>query len=50
MGIKEQIIFPEIKYETVTFTHGFDITIVTNAKTDNEGKTLLKLMGMPFRN
>jgi large subunit ribosomal protein L5 len=50
VGIKEQIIFPEIKYETVTFMHGFDITIVTNARSDNEGKTLLKLMGMPFRN
>lgn len=50
LGIKEQIIFPEIKYETVTFMHGFDISIVTNAKTDKEGKSLLKLMGMPFRN
>ena len=50
LGLKEQIIFPEITYESVSFMHGFDITIVTNAKTDNEGKTLLKLMGMPFRN
>lgn len=50
LGLKEQIIFPEIKYDTVTFIHGFDITIVTNARTDKEGKALLKFMGMPFRN
>lgn len=50
LGLKEQIIFPEIKYDTVSFIHGFDITIVTSAKTDKEGKALLKLMGMPFRN
>lgn len=50
LGVKEQIIFPEIKYDSVSFTHGFDITIVTSAKTDKEGKALLKLMGMPFRN
>lgn len=50
LGLKEQIIFPEIKYETVSFVHGFDITIVTSAKSDKEGKALLKLMGMPFRN
>lgn len=50
LGVKEQIIFPEIKYDTVTFLHGLDISIVTNAKTDEEGKALLKLMGMPFRN
>ncbi|HAS17109.1 MAG: 50S ribosomal protein L5 [Nitrospirae bacterium GWA2_42_11] len=50
LGIKEQLIFPEIKYETVSFIHGFDITIVTSAKSDKEGKALLKLMGMPFRN
>ncbi len=50
LGLKEQIIFPEIKYEAVTFVHGFDITIVTSANTDNEGKALLRLMGMPFRN
>ena len=49
LGLKEQIIFPEIKYESVTFVHGFDITIVTSAETDNEGKALLRLMGMPFR-
>jgi large subunit ribosomal protein L5 len=50
LGLKEQILFPEIKYESVTFMHGFDITIITNANTDKEGKTLLKFMGMPFRN
>lgn len=50
LGLKEQILFPEIKYESVTFMHGFDITIITSANTDKEGKTLLKFMGMPFRN
>lgn len=50
LGLKEHILFPEIKYESVTFMHGFDITIITNANTDKEGKTLLKFMGMPFRN
>lgn len=49
-GIKEQIIFPEIKYDAVSFIHGFDITIVTTAENDMEGKALLKYMGMPFRN
>jgi len=50
LGIKEQIIFPEIKYDTVSFIHGFDITIVTTAQTDEEGRALLKYLGMPFRN
>ena len=50
LGIKEQILFPEIKYDSVTFLHGLDITIVTSAKTNQEGKALLKFMGMPFRN
>lgn len=50
LGLKEQVIFPEIKYEKVTTVHGMDITIVTTAKTDGEAKSLLRLMGMPFRN
>lgn len=50
LGIKEQILFPEIKYDSVTFVHGLDISIVMNAKSNEEGKALLKLMGMPFRN
>lgn len=50
LGIKEQIIFPEIDYDKIDKIKGLNITIVTSAKTDNEGKELLKLMGMPFRN
>lgn len=50
LGIKEQVIFPEIRYDTVTFVHGLDISIVTSARSDKEGKALLKHMGMPFRN
>ncbi len=49
-GIKEQIIFPEINYDKVVSIHGMDIVIVTTAKTDEEGKALLKQLGMPFRN
>jgi large subunit ribosomal protein L5 len=50
MGIKEHIIFPEIDYDKIDRIKGLNITIVTTAKSDNEGKELLKLMGMPFRN
>jgi len=50
MGVKEQYIFPEIEYDKVEMIHGFDITICTTAKTDEEGKALLKYLGMPFRN
>lgn len=49
LGIKEQLIFPEIKYDDVDFLHGMDINIVTTAKTDEEAKAFLELMGMPFR-
>ena len=49
LGIKEQLIFPEIKYDDVDFLHGMDITVVTTAKTDEEAKAFLQLMGMPFR-
>jgi large subunit ribosomal protein L5 len=49
LGLKEQLIFPEIKYDTVEAIHGMDITIVTTAKTNDEGKALLKSLGMPFR-
>jgi len=48
-GIKEQIIFPEISYETVEKVRGFDICIVTSARADAEAKALLAKMGMPFR-
>ncbi|MDH4205249.1 MAG: 50S ribosomal protein L5 [Desulfobacteraceae bacterium] len=50
LGIKEHIIFPEIDYDKIDRIKGLNITIVTSAKTDEEGKELLKLMGMPFRN
>jgi large subunit ribosomal protein L5 len=49
-GIKEQIIFPEINYDKIASMHGMDIVIVTSAKTNEEGKALLKYFGMPFKN
>src|SRR5574341_225792 len=48
LGLREQIIFPEIQADKVDKTRGMTITITTTAKTDQEGRTLLKLMGMPF--
>ncbi len=48
-GVKEHIIFPEINYDKVVKIFGMDITIVTTAKTDEEAKELLRLMGMPFQ-
>ncbi len=50
MGIKEHIIFPEIDYDKIDRIKGLNITVVTTAKNDREGKELLKLLGMPFRN
>ncbi len=49
LGLKEQIIFPEIEYDKIDKIRGMNITITTTAKTDEEGHELLKLMGMPFR-
>ncbi len=49
IGIKEQIIFPEINYDKVVSMHGMNIVVVTSAKTNEEGKALLKYMGMPFK-
>ena len=49
MGLTEQIIFPEINYEKVGRVRGLDVTIVTTARTDEEGRELLRLMNMPFR-
>ncbi|MFP4465749.1 MAG: 50S ribosomal protein L5 [Candidatus Goldiibacteriota bacterium] len=49
MGIKEQIIFPEVDYDKVQHTLGMDITFVTTAKTNEEAYSLLENMGMPFR-
>jgi len=49
LGIKEQIVFPEIDYDKIDKIRGFEVTIVTTAKNDDEARTLLELMGMPFR-
>jgi large subunit ribosomal protein L5 len=49
LGIKEQIIFPEINYDKIEKIKGMNITIVTTARSDEEGRALLKYMGMPFR-
>ena len=50
MGIKEQFIFPEIEYDKIDKVRGMNVTIVTSAKTDDEARELLRLMGIPFRN
>lgn len=50
MGIKEQIVFPEIEVEKLDKIRGMDVTFVTTAKTDKEAYMLLKLLGLPFRN
>ena len=49
MGVKEQIIFPEIEYDKIDSIKGMNISIVTTAKTDAEGRALLGHLGMPFR-
>ena len=50
MGVSEQIIFPEINYDKIDKIKGMNITFVTTAKTDEQGRALLKSLGMPFRN
>jgi len=50
LGVKEQLIFPEINYDKIDKIKGMNISIVTTARTDEEGRALLKLLGMPFRN
>ncbi len=50
LGIKEQIIFPEIDYDKIDRIKGLNITIVTSAKNNKEGKAILKMLGMPFKN
>ena len=50
MGVREQIMFPEIDYDKVDVLRGLDITITTSAETDDEGKALLKAFSFPFRN
>jgi large subunit ribosomal protein L5 len=50
LGLREQLIFPEIHYDKIDKVKGMNIVIVTTAKTDEEGKELLRLLGMPFKN
>ena len=50
LGVKEQLIFPEIEYDKIDKIKGLNVSIVTTAKSNEEGKELLKLMGMPFKN
>jgi large subunit ribosomal protein L5 len=50
LGIREQIIFPEINYDDVDTIRGFDVAITTNARTDEEALALLRELGLPFRN
>jgi large subunit ribosomal protein L5 len=49
LGIREQLIFPEVDYDSIDQIRGMDISIITTANTDEEGRALLKEMGMPFR-
>jgi len=49
LGLREQLIFPEIEYDRIDKVRGMEITIVTTAKTDEEGRQLLRLLGMPFK-
>lgn len=49
LGVKEQLIFPEINYEQVDMIRGMDIVVVTTARTDQEGRALLEKLGMPFK-
>lgn len=49
LGVREQLIFPEVEYDSIDQIRGMDIAITTTAKTDEEGRALLKEMGMPFR-
>ena len=50
LGIREQIVFPEINYDKIDRIKGMNVTLVTTAKTDEQGRALLKSLGMPFRN
>jgi len=49
LGIKEQLVFPEVNFEKIDQVRGMNITVVTSAKTDDEGRLLLKSLGLPFR-
>ena len=48
LGLREQIVFPEIDYDKIDRTRGLEVSIITTAKTDEEGRSLLELLGMPF--
>lgn len=50
LGVREEIIFPEIDYDKIEHIKGLNVTIVTSARSDEEGRELLRLLGMPFRN
>ena len=49
LGLREQLVFPEIDYDKVDKVRGMEVSIVTTARTDEEGRRLLRLMGMPFK-
>jgi large subunit ribosomal protein L5 len=49
LGLREQLIFPEISYDSIDATRGLDVAVVTTAETDEEGREFLRLLGMPFR-
>ena len=49
LGFREQLLFPEISYDDIDATRGLDVAVVTTAETDEEGRELLRLLGMPFR-
>ena len=49
LGLREQLVFPEIDYDTIDKLRGMEVTIVTSARTDDEGRQLLEMLGMPFR-
>lgn len=49
MGFREQLVFPEIDYDKIDQVRGFEVTIVTSAKNDDEGRALLSMLGMPFK-
>jgi large subunit ribosomal protein L5 len=50
LGLKEQLVFPEVEYDSIDKVRGMEVTIVTTARTDEEGRRLLQALGMPFRN
>ena len=50
LGLKEQLVFPEVEYDSIDKVRGMEVTIVTTARSDEEGRRLLQLLGMPFRN